>query len=220
MILVVASGNIDDRKWLCHQCDLADSIVAADGGTNHLAAVGRAPDVIVGDLDSVDAESLNWAVKQGAEVERHSVDKDETDLELALARACASSPEEIRIAGAGGGRSDQHLANILLLPRFSSEGRSISLIEPGQCTFIVDRDSRISGRPGDYVSLIPLEGDCLGCSTSGLKWNLQDETLLFGHTRGVSNQLACREGYVEVGQGSLLCIHSHSDVEESTNEMV
>jgi thiamine pyrophosphokinase len=75
--------------------DVADAIdgaeltIAADGGIRHAHRAGRDPHVLVGDLDSVTPEDLARARTAGTEVLRHPVDKDATDLELALDVALA-----------------------------------------------------------------------------------------------------------------------------------
>jgi thiamine pyrophosphokinase len=55
-------------------------------------------DLLVGDLDSVKAEIF----ARPKQVERHSVDEDATDLELALAAALRLEPDRIRSSEAPG----------------------------------------------------------------------------------------------------------------------
>jgi thiamine pyrophosphokinase len=57
-------------------------VIAADGGLRHAARLGLAPDLLVGDLDSVAPTDLD--AYPGLPVERHPTDKDALDLELAL----------------------------------------------------------------------------------------------------------------------------------------
>ncbi|HEY7332024.1 MAG TPA: thiamine diphosphokinase, partial [Candidatus Limnocylindria bacterium] len=51
--VIVAGGDTDpaDARHLAG----ADLVIAADGGAAFLEAIGRRPDVVVGDLDSIDA---------------------------------------------------------------------------------------------------------------------------------------------------------------------
>ena len=67
-------------------------------------AVGIDVDVLVGDLDSVSAEGLAGAEAGGVSVERHPVDKDRTDLDLALQRVVDDGFAECLVLGGGGGR--------------------------------------------------------------------------------------------------------------------
>ncbi|WP_345344013.1 thiamine diphosphokinase [Candidatus Villigracilis affinis] len=87
--------------------------MAADGGTRHVLELGKIPDVIVGDLDSLPA---NFEVsKFENEVILYPKNKNETDLELAIQHALTLNPQEIIILAALGGRLDQTLGNIALI---------------------------------------------------------------------------------------------------------
>jgi hypothetical protein len=61
-------------------------------------ALMESVDLLVGDLDSVKAEIF----ARPKQVERHSVDEDATDLELALAAALRLEPDRIRSSEAPG----------------------------------------------------------------------------------------------------------------------
>src|SRR5438270_13440699 len=83
------------------------TVIAADGG----AELGGPIDLLVGDLDSISMETL-----AGIEhVERHAVDKDATDLELALTAALRLEPERILVLGSAGGRLDHLFGSLLVL---------------------------------------------------------------------------------------------------------
>ncbi|MDN3507739.1 MAG: thiamine diphosphokinase, partial [Simkaniaceae bacterium] len=79
-------------------------VVAVDGGMRH---VDRA-DVVVGDLDSIESVP-------DCEVVKYPREKDETDLELALAWVKDQGGKIVRIYGALGGRVDHEMANIFLM---------------------------------------------------------------------------------------------------------
>ena len=90
-------------------------VVAADSGVEQAQAHGWPIDVAVGDFDSVDPAALARAEASGARIERHPPAKDATDLELALAVAAATGPDEIVVAGGAGGRLDHLLGGLLAL---------------------------------------------------------------------------------------------------------
>ena len=76
-------------------------VIAADSGVDHARTLGLAPDVVVGDLDSVSADGLAWADALGADIQRHPADKDATDLELALDVAELAAVARHRPCGLG-----------------------------------------------------------------------------------------------------------------------
>jgi thiamine pyrophosphokinase len=66
--------------------------------------------------------------------------------------------------------------------------------------------SLVYGHPGDTLSLIPFTGDVSGIITKGLEYPLNDETLQFGTSRGVSNVLLQGQAQIYIQQGLLLCV--------------
>ena len=208
-ILIVANGDLQ-LDWARQHIDSAETIIAADGGANHLYALGRLPDLVVGDLDSVTGETRAWL--RGGEVAewRAEAEKDETDLELAL-MAATRLEGEINIIGALGGRLDQQIANILLLTHPDWIDRPIKLLAPHQTAWVFIDATSVSGEIGDTVSLIPLAGDTHVDSATGLKWKLEDSILRFGPARGVSNELTAPYATVKLRNGVVLFIHISSD---------
>jgi thiamine pyrophosphokinase len=89
-------------------------------------------------------------------------------------------------------------------------GHPIYLVEPGWRAWLVVAHTTIKGGVGDIVSLIPIGGDVEVAATSGLRWPLENERLIFGMARGVSNMMTAVTATVTVQSGRLLCIHKHA----------
>lgn len=212
-IFVFANGDIQEYGWLSPLLLGATAVIAANGGSNHLFRLGRYPDVVVGDMDSLGEEVRGWlaetAVSQTAvSLITHPTVKDETDLELALLYAVANYDEPIWVVGGFGGRLDQTLANVLLLAHPKLLGKPIQFVTEYERAWLVVEATTINGAVGDTVSLIPLGGEVLVAQTSGLRWPLQQERLAFGPARGVSNVLTAVQATVTLTTGVLLCIHT------------
>lgn len=185
-----------------------DLLIAADGGARHCLALGLRPDVVIGDMDSLDDSDLSALQAQGAQAIRYPTRKDDTDLELALKYADQQGADEILIIAGLGARWDQTLANILLPARYPH--LHISLVDGAQeIHFLHEGLLHLTGKPGDTVSLIPLGNDAQGVSTQGLEYPLHKERLLFGSSRGVSNVLLGERAQVSLEQGLLLCVVIH-----------
>ena len=82
--VIFASGELDSLPTAASVAHPGDYWIAADGGLRHALALGRLPDVLIGDLDSVTPEQLAQAEAAGVRILRYPVEKDDTDLELAL----------------------------------------------------------------------------------------------------------------------------------------
>ena len=186
-------------------------LIAVDGGGRHCLKLGLSPEVIIGDLDSLMAFELTELESRGAKMIRYPIDKDETDLELALDYALDQGASEITLYGLLGGRWDMTISNLMLLasPRFA--GINFRVIEGNTEMFILRGGETIdlSGQPGDNVSVIPLDGNVQGLTYDGLKWPLKNADLSFGTPRGVSNQFLKETAQLNLNDGTALVIVIH-----------
>ena len=203
--VVFVNGNIADYGALSRWLRSDDYRIAADGGARHLQALGLLPDVIVGDLDSIDASQLKKLREQGVMVEKHPAAKDATDLELALTRAMRDGASEILLFGAVGGRLDQTLANLLILAQ-QNRKVPLAIVEGDQLARVLrGRQSvTLTGPTGGYVSAVALSEEVTGVTYQGLEYPLENATLRLGSTRGVSNTLASSPAQISIESGILL----------------
>jgi thiamine pyrophosphokinase len=213
--IVLSNGELDQPAVLRARLDdwrqsgEAVQVVAADGGSHHAEALGLRPDVVIGDLDSLDEAARDALSADGARFETVPARKDETDLELALLYAVEQGAGEIVALGVLGGRLDMTLANILLLTHPGLDAARIEIWTGWQTAWIVrPPGDTVSGQRGDTLSLIPLGGDAVGVTTRGLEYPLKGERLRFGPARGVSNVLAAPDARVDLGAGMLLAVHT------------
>jgi thiamine pyrophosphokinase len=209
--IVLANGYLEEIEAL--QARLKGwteaLIVAADGGSRHAAVLGLPLHVVVGDLDSLDEASRVVFSADGTHFEVFPARKDEADLELALLYAARQGADEIVVLGALGGRLDMALANILLLAHPRLADVHVELWSGIQTAWLIrPPGGEVRGQPGDTLSLIPLGGAATGITTQGLEYPLNNEALIFGPARGVSNVLTSELAYVSVRQGLLLAVHT------------
>lgn len=182
-------------------------VIAADSGVDQAHRLGLVVDLAVGDFDSVSARGLARAADEGAVVEHHPAEKDETDLELALSAALVRGVTDVVVVGGHGGRLDHLLANALVLaaPRWRS--MRVRAVGPLDARLHVVHDEvALAGSPGELVSVLPVHGPADGVRTRGLRYPLHGERLEPGTSRGVSNELVATEGGVSVVSGSLLVV--------------
>jgi thiamine pyrophosphokinase len=206
--LVVANGVLGPGAAAAARAlrQSGDRVIAADGGAVHCRALGLRPDVVIGDLDSLDPAEIEVLRAEGVEIVRHPVRKDQTDLELALRWAVAAGADEIVVLAALGGRWDQTLANLLLPALPGLDAVRLRLVDGNQQIYLIQNDTRIEGQAGDMVSLIPIGGDARGVTTTGLEYPLDGGTLSFGSTLGISNVLLSATARVTVEAGMVLCV--------------
>ena len=209
-VVIFANGQLPDLEAARALLQDDDYIVAADGGANHLMKIGILPEIVIGDLDSVDEDTLFELTNAEVGIEQYPEDKDETDIELALSYAADLKPSAILIVGALGGRLDQTLANLSLLTNPTLSGIDIRLDDGVEEAFFCRKQAEVRGRSGEIVSLIPWNGPVGGVTTEGLQWPLYSEMLYPDKSRGVSNAMLKGEASIRIQSGLLLVVHRRS----------
>jgi thiamine pyrophosphokinase len=197
--LIIANGETPEAELVQTLLDGGRLIICADGGANAARLLGIRPDVIVGDLDSVHPDTLTHFRGVAIHEDR---DENATDLEKAVVWAIEQACEEIVIVGALGRRLDHTVGNLGVLPKFHKRAAIRVVDALGEMSYI-GRQYEFAARPGDVVSLVPLNR-CTGITTTGLRYALRGEALELGTRDGTSNVVVSSPVGVRVERGHLL----------------
>jgi thiamine pyrophosphokinase len=220
--IIICSGEIKDYSYYEKLILDVKIIICVDGGAYHARKWGVTPDILLGDFDSINPEDLNYYKEQGVKILRFDSKKDKTDTEIAVDLAIEKHSdtdtekyfEEIIIVGGTGSRLDHTLANIFLLKK---------MIDNGITGKVVNENNEIRMvKEGDYIfcksnkiedsfvlknlSILSLNKESKSITTNGLCYELDNETLDFGSSRGISNEILMHEAVITVGEGLLLVI--------------
>ena len=183
-----------------------DLVIAADSGAEHAPALGLTVDVLVGDMDSVDPTLLADLETAGCRIERHPVDKDETDLELALGAAIRLGATSVTVITSAGGRPDHVMANALTASADRWADLLIDLRIDSSRAWVVHDRLDLDLPVGTTVSLLAVGGPASGVTTTGLRWQLVDADLTPGVGLGMSNEVGGSQASIRVASGTLLVI--------------
>ncbi len=194
------------------------TVVAADSGIDRAHQAGFAVNVAVGDFDSVSAAGLSRASSDGADIRRHPVAKDQTDLELAIHAALELDPERIVFVAMSGGRPDHEHGGLALLANQRLAGAQVDAVLAGAKLSVVFNRRALAAEPGDLVSLLAVGGDAQGVTTTGLCYPLTNEELLAASGRGVSNVFEEPEAVVSVRSGVLFAYQPDSSYQRESTE--
>lgn len=206
-VLVFANGQPAESKIVKPFLADSPSIVAADGGANHLTKLGLVPDYIVGDLDSVMPEILRQF--KSTEIIRRE-DQDHTDLEKTLDFCLESSADKIVVFGATGGRLDHEIANFGILQNYSRRANLFFL--DNQFTIRVVREAySFKTFPGQLLSLIALQS-AHGVTLKGVQFPLTNADLSFGG-RGVSNLAKESRVSISIQSGEVFLFLKHANAD-------
>jgi thiamine pyrophosphokinase len=191
-----------------------DVVIAADGGANWCRAWQWPVSVVVGDMDSIREDVAAALRGHGVPFHAYPIEKDETDLEIALGYALEHAASEIVVAGALGARIDHTLGNLTLLALPALRRTETCIVDDAQTIWLVRDRLTVHGRPGDTLSLIPFGGDASGVSLSGVYWPLDGAGMPFGPSLGISNRMTADRAEVEIESGSLLVVHTRTSEEK------
>lgn len=203
---ILVNGAIEDLQFYKKELDGCDYLISADGASNALYRMRKVPDVIIGDMDSIEEDAKRFFVKQGVEFKKFPSKKDFTDTELSIDYAKDIGAVEIVLYAGVGSRIDHSLGNMNLLYYMLKKGIQGRLVNEKNEVYITDSKLVLSGSKGDLVSVIPVNGDAVGVTLTGLEYPLTDYTIEFGKTIGLSNVMVGDSCSVEVKEGCVFVI--------------
>lgn len=215
-VLIISGGHIDDvfaLDWM--KKNIYDCIIAADSGMNFLHRNRIVPDIIAGDFDSVNDDSLDeFSSLSDVEMLRLNPIKDDTDTEFVIREAIRRGATEITLLGATGTRLDHVLANVYLLGIGLEEGVQIQIVDTHNRIRMI-QDSLVVAKEeqfGEFVSVLPVKGDATGVTLEGMKYPLQDADINCFSSLGISNEIVEEKVKISVKQGTLLVIESRDKI--------
>lgn len=212
---IVLNGEVKDYNFLENNFknNKYDCIICADGGARHLYKINVIPDYILGDLDSLSSEIINFYKINGVKFTEFSSRKDETDSELCINLAKDLNAKDIYIIGALGGRIDHTIANINLMYYIKQLGINPIIQTYEEDIFLVNNEkSIIKGNKGDTISIIPIKDDAKGVTLENLEYPLNNSTINYGVPIGISNVMNRDECIITVKYGTLIVVRNKKPV--------
>ena len=190
-VAVFAGGpgiDTDRASSIASSCDI---VIAADSGADVAAACGIMPSKVVGDMDSIDPDTMEFLKGKRVPFELYPVEKDMTDSEICVSQL--PEEDEVTLICSLTGRPDHVLSNMMMAIRMHEEGRDITLTD-GIYDFIplcgpdsISIDG-IQDPDALAISLIPFT-DVKGVTSEGLYYKLDDTDLTPGSSLSVSNKV-------------------------------
>lgn len=201
--IIIGAGEFKTDAWNCKE---EDYLIAADGGYEYLEQMGIVPDLLIGDMDSIERKGCQEKIQ----IKRLPREKDDTDMLAAIKEGLALGYKEFVIYGAlGGERMDHSLANIQCLLYLHNHGAKGVLYGIHDRVELLCNDKRIypASMKGIF-SIFAFGEDARGVTEQGFKYSLQDATVKMEFPIGISNEFIGQESLIEVKNGKLLiCIH-------------
>lgn len=209
--LIICNGEIDKplltKFFNSDTPDKKFYIIAADGAANTLQKHGFAPDLITGDFDSIEPETLTFFKSQKNIEIRKIFNQNRNDLEKAFGFALVKGFQKIHVLGATGSRPDHTLGNFSILKKIYKL-TDIIFYDKDFEIFYCNEKAEFTYPKGEVVSLMPMPR-AEKVTTKGLKYNLKNATLEFGKMISTLNSASNDIVKIEMGKGELLIFKKH-----------
>lgn len=200
--LIIANGEACSPELLGQLLEWSPFIVVLDHAIYRVLDLGIKVDAWLGDFDVAhDFEAIRE--RQHPLEIVNTPDQEKTDLNKAIEFLIERGFPAANIVWATGRRADHAITNITDLVRYKDKIKLV-LLDDYSKIFPLTGTFEKWYAAGTPISLIPV-GAVDGIETSGLKYNLNNETLTMGHRTGSSNVTEA-DGMVRVSaqKGDLL----------------
>lgn len=188
--VIIGNGDINDYDYIRSKIKDGDFIICADGGLRHLENLKIKADLAIGDFDSS-------KVRDDIECIIYPADKDFTDGEIALDYAVEKGFDDIVMIAMTSPRLDHTFTNVMLTVR---DGNICLIDEKNEIRSVTDK-LVLEGKKGKTMSIIPVFGNLSGVSLKGFRYELSNDILFFGNSRGNSNVITEDKSEITVKDG-------------------
>lgn len=210
-ICIILNGEIDNYKSTKKVIldEKYDCTICSDGGANHAYKMDIIPDYILGDLDSINLDRLDYYKEAGVSFKKFPSKKDETDTELCIYLAKTLGADQIDFFGSLGGRIDHTMANIKLLYYTKEYGIYSRILSTKEDIYLLeDGEMELHGNRGDTISVVAAKGDAVGVTLLDLEYPLDRYYMKYSKPIGISNVMLKDMCKIIVEKGCLLVIRN------------
>lgn len=198
--IVILNGNLSNLiEEYEKRLDNKPFIVSCNGGYINTIKLNLEPDLIIGDLDSIN--NIDFKNKLTFPKE-----KDKSDSELAVDYLIENGFRIIEFWGAIGDRIDHTLFNISLLMKIYKEGGKGLIFHPPFYIFIIHKYYKFEKKNYGIVSFYPLTFEIKNLKIKNLKYEIFGKDIYLGSSLTLSNEFIGKEGEIQFDEGFLLAI--------------
>ncbi len=201
--LILLNGEKPSLHMLEEYWGKSDFKVCADGAAAICSEYKLQPELIIGDLDSLDIDVESEF--PASEIVKMA-DQETTDGEKAIQYCIDQGYREISLIGALGKRVDHSLYNLGLLRKFYGQVDEMIVVSNDEIAYLITGEKTITAAPGTRISLLPVYGNVDHVTARGLVYPIENESLELGCHSSISNIFAGTEVYINATSGFLLIV--------------
>jgi thiamine pyrophosphokinase len=206
--LIIANGSKINPK-IIEKIAANRVVIILDGAANSYKSLRVTPDIILGDLDSINNQAKEYFT--GKKVKFiHTPDQNYTDLEKAIIYINDSSggARSIYITNALGKRCDHMLGNISFLKKYHHVNIELKIFTSKEIIeFIAGGVISLNDKKNANIAIIGMN-ECIATST-GLKYELNDYKISLGKSESICNKVISNSSNISI-KGDALVIYNHS----------
>ena len=202
-VVVLANGNPPSHRHPLFILNNAATLICTDGAAITAVKLGCIPDVIIGDMDSMEEAHIPPECEVIAMTGQHN-----TDLEKVLEWCVKKNVPSATLLGLSGMREDHMMANFAVFSEYSHRLKLTAVTDYGIIHHVAGNES-FDCEPGATVSLLLATSEPV-ISSHGLEYTLKAEKLKTG-SHGISNRAENGHFSLEVSGGTLFLFTGHID---------
>lgn len=199
---LIITSHVEKLEQIDIDFTTFDTIICADGGYLIAKKLGLAPNILIGDYDSMDQpDDLN--------VIKLPMEKDMTDSEAAIDLAVSEGAGHITVLGGLGGRFDHTMGNMGMLAKYCGKLDHMAFVDGQNYVFMTKPGTiKIPRNRYPFLGLISYGDNAAGVTLRGVKYPLTDYHLTNTTTLGVSNEIIAKIASITFTSGKLLIVLS------------
>ena len=166
---------------------------------------GKIPEMIVGDLDSIEKKVLEYYKSKNILIKKFPKDKDFTDFELILKEINKISEnknfvEKIFVVGGLGKRIDMTLSNLFIMEKY----KNLVFLQENEEIFYSEKPFVLKNKKEYEFSIIPISEKVEKLTLKGFKFETDKIDVKRESSRLVSNVICGDEASVEFESGKMI----------------
>lgn len=177
-------------------------LYCADGGANAAKEMGLMPDYIIGDLDSIDLNTVKYF--DGKSQLIHYARQSDTDVEKTIKFLVRKKYDEVVLAAGTGDRLDHSLTNLSIVHRYFNKIK-INVLHQKSILTPITGQNIIKTNPGESISILGFDKDTV-VTSQGLKYQLMGTKICFGVFDSQSNEAVNSQIYLNIENGVVFLI--------------
>jgi len=184
MNIIIGNGKCPAKKEINFLKNIGyERIICADGGANYTFKNKIIPDYIIGDLDSINKEVYDYYQDRSKIIQIKR--QNDTDIEKVIKFLISKKEKKAIILGGTGDRIDHTICNLSIICKYFSKIK-LSLLHENNLLLPLRGEETFKSFKGELISLFGFEKRGR-VTTKGLKYRLNNESLVFGINESLSN---------------------------------